>query len=317
MGGSSRYRSRRASGRHLARATGLKPLAYAALALAYGQVVLGAVVRITGSGMGCGDHWPKCHGYWFPPLDRLDLIIEVSHRYVAATLTLVVIALVVTAWRGRAARAAEGGTEVLRPALAALALVVAAALLGAATVKLDLHAGAVVTHLALAMALIAALALAAVRARASSSPRTLRASSRTVGASTAAAGIAFVTVIMGGVTANVAGAAAACAGFPHCRAVREGGMPLFIQIGHRLLAFALLLHLFGMLLAARKRSEPSVTVAWSRIAFGVVLAQILVAAMMVETGLPLQLRILHQALGTLVWLSVFVFAAVAREGGRA
>ena len=41
------------------------------------HLVFGAIVRISGSGMGCGDHWPKCYGYWFPPLDRPDLIIEV------------------------------------------------------------------------------------------------------------------------------------------------------------------------------------------------------------------------------------------------
>ena len=37
-------------------------LAYLALFLAYAQIVFGAIVRITDSGMGCGDHWPKCNG---------------------------------------------------------------------------------------------------------------------------------------------------------------------------------------------------------------------------------------------------------------
>jgi heme A synthase len=55
---------------------------------------------------------------------------------------------------------------------------------------------------------------------------------------------------------------------------------------------------------------------WAKIAFATALAQILVAAAMVEMGLPLHLRVLHQALGTLVWLVVFVFAAVARQPAR-
>ena len=47
----------------------LRRLAWAGSGLALGLIVLGGVVRITGSGMGCGDHWPRCDGEWFPPLD--------------------------------------------------------------------------------------------------------------------------------------------------------------------------------------------------------------------------------------------------------
>lgn len=294
----------------------MKALAYASLALAYLQAVLGAVVRITGSGMGCGDHWPRCHGQWFPPLDRVDLIIEVTHRYVAAALTLAVLALLFTAWRARATDSTGKG-GVLRPASIAAALVVAAALLGAVTVKLELHAAAVVIHLALAMGLIAALALAAVRSSALSGGATAATTSRTRGGSTAAAVMAFFAVIMGGATANMAGAAVSCIGFPHCREVTAGGAPLFAQVSHRILAFLVLFHLLGMLFALRKRGEPAATNLWARLAFGTALAQILVAAAMVEMGLPLHLRVLHQALGTLVWLVVFVFAAVARQPARA
>lgn len=295
----------------------MKALAYASLALAYLQAVLGAVVRITGSGMGCGDHWPRCHGQWFPPLDRADLIIEVTHRYVAAALTLAVLSLLFTAWRSRATPGVGGKGGILRPASTAAVLVVAAALLGAVTVKLELHAGAVVIHLGLAMGLIAALALASVRSSALAAGPTLASSSRTRGGSTVAAVMAFFAVLMGGATANIAGAAVSCIGFPHCREVTAGGAPLFAQVSHRVLAFLVLFHLLGMLFALRKRAEPAATRLWAKIAFGTALAQILVAAAMVEMGLPLHLRVLHQALGTLVWLVVFVFAAVARQPARA
>lgn len=291
-------------------------LAYASLALAYLQAVLGAIVRITGSGMGCGDHWPRCHGYWFPPLNRIDLIIEVTHRYVAAALTLAVLALLFIAWRRRESPGVGGRGGVLRPAVAAALLVVAAALLGAVTVKLELHAAAIVIHLALAMALIAALALAAVRSGSLSASAVAATSPRTSRGSMVAAVMAFFAVVMGGLTANIAGAAVSCIGFPHCREVAVSGMPFFVQVGHRILAFAVLFHLLGMLLSLRKRSEPATTNRWAKIAFFTVLAQILVAAAMVETGLPLYLRALHQALGTLVWLTVFVFAATARQPER-
>ena len=37
--------------------------AYIALFVALVHIVFGAIVRISGSGMGCGDNWPKCYGY--------------------------------------------------------------------------------------------------------------------------------------------------------------------------------------------------------------------------------------------------------------
>lgn len=294
----------------------MRRLSFAALALAYVQAVLGAFVRITGSGMGCGDHWPRCLGHWFPPLDRVDLVIEVTHRYVAALLTLAILALLLTAWRARHSPGVGGPRGVLRPAAGAAVLVVAAALLGAVTVKLELHAGAVLIHLAIAMGLIAALVLAALRARALTAPR-LPASLKTRRASVVAAAMAFTTVMMGGATANIAAAASSCIGFPHCRSVTVTGTPLGVQVIHRVLALVLLLHLLGMVVALRKRAEPEAAKLWAKVALATVVAQILVAAAMVETGLPLQLRLLHQALGTLVWLTAFAFAAVARQGDSA
>ena len=71
----------------------VRRLSIAALVVASLHLVFGAIVRISGSGMGCGDHWPKCYGYWFPPFSRPDLIVEVSHRYLASILTLTVASL--------------------------------------------------------------------------------------------------------------------------------------------------------------------------------------------------------------------------------
>jgi len=58
----------------------LRRYAYAVFGVACLHLIFGAIVRISGSGMGCGDNWPKCYGHWFPPMSRPDLIIEVSHR---------------------------------------------------------------------------------------------------------------------------------------------------------------------------------------------------------------------------------------------
>ena len=50
--------------------TTIRRLAYLAFGVACAHLVFGAIVRISGSGMGCGDHWPRCYGRWFPPLSR-------------------------------------------------------------------------------------------------------------------------------------------------------------------------------------------------------------------------------------------------------
>ena len=67
----------------------LRRLAYLALVLGFAQVVFGAVVRITGSGMGCGDNWPDCLGSLTPVNTSPGLLIEISHRYGALALSLV------------------------------------------------------------------------------------------------------------------------------------------------------------------------------------------------------------------------------------
>src|SRR5437773_10150139 len=79
-------------------------LAWIAAACVYLLIALGFVVRITGSGLGCGNHWPLCNGRLFPPLDDIGTVIEWSHRLVAALVTILVVALAAyTVWLRRRA----------------------------------------------------------------------------------------------------------------------------------------------------------------------------------------------------------------------
>jgi heme A synthase len=289
----------------------VKRLGYLAVLLAFAQIVFGAIVRITGSGLGCGDHWPDCFGSFTPTPDAPNLLVEISHRYGAAALTLAILALVVFAWINRRSPGVSGPGGPLRSALLAIVLVIMAALFGAITVKLELNALIVVTHLAIAMSLLAVLVVTVVRAGGIGAP--LRPSSpRTFRSARAAVGLTFVVLVFGALTANTPGAPFACQGFPWCRVVAAHGEPLWIQVTHRIIAFLLLGHLIGIIIGVRKRAEPRPVRAAAWTALTIVILQILVAAAMVEMHLPPSLRSLHQAVGTALWVAVVALAALAR-----
>src|SRR2546428_11564433 len=80
----------------VARARPFRVLALLSLSWTFVLVVVGVVVRVTGSGLGCPD-WPLCHGSPIPPLE-LPSLIEYSHRLSAALSVLLIVATTVAAW---------------------------------------------------------------------------------------------------------------------------------------------------------------------------------------------------------------------------
>ena len=98
-----------------------------AVVVTYLQLVFGGIVRITGSGMGCGDHWPKCNGSWIPPFTQPTVMIEWTHRLMALLVVVTVGSLLAAAWRaGNVPHAVRG----FRSAATAFGLVIGVALLG-------------------------------------------------------------------------------------------------------------------------------------------------------------------------------------------
>jgi heme a synthase len=294
----------------------LRRMGYVAFAIACLHLVFGAIVRISGSGMGCGDHWPRCFGRWFPPFDRPDLIIEVTHRYLAVFLLLSIAALLAAAWRRRDLPGASGRGGVARAAALALTLGVSAALLGAVTVKLGNAPFATLAHWTIAMALVAAVVAAVMRAGGlgGGAARLGGASARARRTTAAAAAMALLTVVMGGLTAKYPGAAVACRSFPLCGAnpdVVAGAV--HVQLTHRVLAVLLVLHLVGLVMAFRKRGEPSVVRRAVAVALSLGVFQLLVAGAMIGMRLPPVLRSLHQATGVAIWIATFALAYLARR----
>lgn len=109
--------------------------AYAGGVLGYNLAVIvwGVYVRATASGAGCGGHWPLCNGAVLPPSPSVQTVIEFTHRLSSGLDVLLVLGLVVGAWRLFPPR-----HGVRRAAALALLLTFTEALLGAALVLFGL-----------------------------------------------------------------------------------------------------------------------------------------------------------------------------------
>lgn len=135
-------------------------LALSTALLTVGLIVFGAVVRVTDSGLGCGNAWPLCNGHIVPPLDNLTAWIEWSHRLFATLIGLFGLSMLYLAWRSFR----QQKRVVLNITLIAAGLFLVQSLLGAMVVVLDLPPTMVTMHLGTAMLLLAALLVAAITA---------------------------------------------------------------------------------------------------------------------------------------------------------
>jgi cytochrome c oxidase assembly protein subunit 15 len=142
----------------------LPRFAWAVLVYNVAAVLWGAVVRATGSGAGCGDHWPLCNGVVVQTHPRLATLIELAHRMSAGVTVIAVLILLVWIFRSTAA-----GHLARMTVAAATVLIFNEALLGALLVLLRLTADNrsparavyLSLHLANTLLLLGALALCA------------------------------------------------------------------------------------------------------------------------------------------------------------
>lgn len=66
---------------------------------AYLMLLMGAIVTKTGSGEGCGNSWPFCHGQLIPESMPVHTVIEYSHRVVSGMVGLMILILTIWAWK--------------------------------------------------------------------------------------------------------------------------------------------------------------------------------------------------------------------------
>jgi heme A synthase len=318
---------------------GYRRLALWTAAATFLLIVLGGVVRVSDSGLGCGaggsgiHGWPLCKGDLVPGFS-LHTGIEYAHRAVASIVVVEMLALALIAWRRY-----RGHRWLVRATIAGTLLIVAQALLGAATVEKGLDEPLVAAHLGLAM-LLFGVALYVVRATRGDEegapavdggrgfrPLALGAQALLLG-----------TIVAGGYMAGTehlgradqhltAGAHHACgAQFPTC----NGGFLPFgankfidIHLTHRLFVYLFSIAVIALIAMALRR-RPSAGVVRAAKALAVLLVvQVALGAANVWLAREYELLILaHLATATLLWgalttLTLQLFRIPAPEPERA
>jgi heme A synthase len=306
-------------------ASGLRRLTLATGIATFVLIIVGGVVRVSDSGLGCGPAgsgfhgWPFCNGDVVPGVD-LNSIIEYAHRALAIVVGFMIVALFVLAWRRH--------RQLLPVTGALLALVIAQGALGGATVEENLEEVYVAAHLGLAMLLLGLLLYLwrqVTDARSESGGPRLR------GLAIVATGFVLCTIVAGGYMAGTQnygradyqigdGAHHACGKeFPSCNGE-------FMPFGDSRLVDIHLTHRFFMYIASALvialvvvslRRRVAVRYAWALA--GLLAVQVLVGALNVWLDEYELLILLHLALGTLLWamsLGMTLQLSPARERAR-
>ncbi|WP_242334752.1 MULTISPECIES: COX15/CtaA family protein [Anaeromyxobacter] len=283
-------------------------------------VAWGAFVRATGSGAGCGKHWPMCNGQVVPRAPAVETVIEFTHRAMSGLALLLVVALVVAA-----VRAFPAGHPTRKAAWASLGLMILEALVGAGLVLFGWVAkdtsfarGWVMgVHLTNTFLLLGALALTADW---SAQPGGMRFAGR--GALAGGLWLGFASVLIAGVTGAVAALGDTL--FP-ATSFAEGLRQELSTEAHVLLRLRVL-HPFAaiataavLLLVARLalRLRPDARV--RRAALGLIAlvgAELLAGVVNLVLAAPVPLQLLHLLLADLVWVALVLLAAASLAPGR-
>jgi cytochrome c oxidase assembly protein subunit 15 len=290
--------------------------AWAVLAVNLLVVSWGAFVRATGSGAGCGRHWPTCNGEIVPRAPALATAIEFGHRATSGLAFLLVAGLVIGAVRALPRRSPGR-----RAAWAALALVVTEALVGAGLVLYgwvakDASAArgwVMAIHLANTFLLLGALALAAAW---SARPGGLALERK--GGLAAVLAAALVAALLAGIT----GAIAALGDTLYPATSFAAGLAEELSGNARLLLRLRLLHPLAAIgagalaiaaaraaMRARPSSEdvrrPAAALA------GLVALELAAGGANVVLLAPVWLQLVHLALADLLWIALVLLAAGA------
>ncbi len=291
------------------------PYAWGVLAYNLLVVLWGAFVRASGSGAGCGSHWPLCNGEVVPRAAELETLVEFTHRITSGLALLSVAALLV--W---AIRAYPAGHRVRLGAKLSMGFMILEALVGAGLVLLELvaenasmaRAYWMIAHLINTFLLIGSIALTAWW---TSEGPPVRREGR------GGLRLALGAGVVGMLAVGASGAIAALGDtlFPSS-SLAEGLRLSFSADAHPLLQLRKLHPLLAVLVGAylvgvarwAARLRPSAaTRRLSALVLALYGTQLLAGAVNVILLAPLWLQLFHLLLADLVWLSFVLLAASA------
>lgn len=296
-------------------------MAWGVLAYTVLVILFGAVVRISGSGAGCGQHWPTCQGEVFLLPRTVATAIELSHRVTSGLSGLFVVGLAIAAFRRFPA-----GHVTRRAAAMGTILMGTEALVGAALVKLALVAEnasmlrAVVmsVHLVNTSLLAAAIALTAWTAT-HAAPRTWWPRVRLHWALLGTLAAVLLVSVTGAVTAlgdtlypvstSVAGGDLATR-----LAADHGATATFLERGravHPLVAITTAAFVLAVAWKTPDLGPHRDVERGSRLVIGLVFAQVGAGVMNVLLSAPGWMQVVHLGVATILWIALVVFYATA------
>ena len=270
-------------------------LVWAALIASMVTVIMGGIVRVTGSGLGCPD-WPLCYGNVIPPWD-LSAWIEYTHRLSAMSVGILTLIMVFSG------TAKYGwGSRILKLAVTVLLLVLVQGAFGAFTVLSEISPGVALVHTGIAMAIIGVLSVLI------SVKHSILLSDSENGSPVGIgdlkwkvallAGLSYV-VILSGAYVTRTGASLVCSSIVLCGVpILEMGHVHWNHMVHRLLVFLLFIWTIRviMLVATVQVSRMVSTVSY--LVMFLLAIQIVLGLGNVIFELPAELRVLHLAFAT-------------------
>jgi heme A synthase len=276
-------------------------------------ILWGAFVRASGSGAGCGSHWPSCNGEIIPRAAAVETLVEFTHRLTSGVALLLVIGLVV--W---AVRSYPRGDRVRQGAYFSMGFIILEALLGAGLVLFELvaenaslaRAIAMAVHLANTFFLLAALSLTAWWASGGAGVRLSR-----QGAYPALFGLGFAGVLALGMSGAITALgdtlfpAASLAEGLRQDFSSEAHFLLQLRIYHPLIALICAAYLFLLvILVTLQKPQPAARrLAW--VAGLLFVVQLMAGAINLVLLAPVWMQIVHLLLADLVWISLVLLAA--------
>ncbi len=276
-------------------------------------VLWGALVRATGSGAGCGNHWPLCNGDVVPVAPQIETLVEFSHRITSGVALIGVLILLIWAFRGF-----PKGHPVRWGAVASAFFIITESLVGAGLVIFGWVADdtsaeralVVSIHLFNTFLLVASLAVTAWWAS-NQRPITLQGRSWLVWALRAGLLGVLVIGISGAITAlgdTLFPAASLAEGL---RQDMDPSQHFLIQlrIYHPLLSILVGVYLLVLTRVLRSQESDPTVLKLSRLLAIVIVVQLAAGFINVLLLAPVWMQIVHLLLADLVWISLVLLSA--------